>query len=867
MRPESEHNTNEREIKNSPEAKIPQPQASISPTMPPVTERYNATAREPVWQNFWEQKGIFNFNPDSAAPLFTIDTPPPTVSGKLHLGHIFSYSQAEVVSRFMRMDGHNVRYPLGFDDNGLPTERLVEKETGVSAKSVSREEFVRLCQQVSEDFRGSFKELWKSFGLSVDWNLAYSTVSLDTQVQVQDVFRELWKEGVLYRRSAPTLYCPCCSTAIAQAEVEYKDKSTVFYELKFQSADGKDVGIATTRPELLQGCVAVFANPDDSRYTDLHNKSLITPLGDSVPVLIDKRAKIDKGTGLVMCCTYGDETDLAWVREHKLPERNVISLSGEITLPDTVGGGSVVIAQARKTIVAHLRSKEMVLNETPIEHRIGLHERCGLPIEIINTQQYFARIVQNKEKILDLGKQIVWRPGHMYKRFENWVSSLQWDWCISRDRVFGIPIPIADCLDCGTTQLLESKGKAVDPLVLNSGQDVCRCNSCQSTNLSGEKQVLDTWFTSSLTPLLNSAHPANGRLTGELYPSSMRPHAHDIIRTWTTYSIAMASMLNRKPPFKSLMISGHILAQQGEKVSKKTGGGKQEPAALVREHSADALRYAMCGATLGKDAFFDEQEVLNAKRFVTKVFNAGKFVLSKLIDVTDIPAKNDPSLLPLDRWCIEASAEAAEKMRVTLQNYEFSAARKILEEFFWSGFCDYYLEFVKGRTNLKEGHQISPTEIRSAHAGLYYTFLNILKMSAPFVPHLTEEMYHAEAIKLDQGKGVHLLVSTDKGYFRTNEGKESIHISPWPRSEVLDTSILKAGEMIKTIANEVRRHRTTLRIKHSEPIPSIVVSADKQNKELLDGFILDLTSFANTPSFSIVDSTDSIPPDALHIRL
>jgi len=542
-------------------------------------ERYNPFEKEKYWQEFWEKERIYEFNPEQSGHLYTVDTPPPTISGALHLGHIFSYVQAEAVVRFKRMAGYNIRYPMGFDNNGLPTERLVEKENGVRGQDMKLDEFVKSCLEATEKYKKAYEGLWRSVGMSVDWRLEYSTISPEVQKLVQSTFRELHEKELIYKKNAPALYCSECHTSFAQAEKEDKEKEAIFFDLLFKTEDGQDLIISTTRPELLPACSAVFVNPKDDRYKQLIGEKVKTPLGQEVTVLSDDKAEIEKGSGAVMCCTYGDETDIYWAKTYGLQERIILSRDGKMQnvdeLPEMNGQTPAV---ARKMIIESLKKGGFVGKEEKIKHSIGVHERCGTPIEFLPTTQWFVKMLDMKDRLLEAGNKINWHPPYMEKRYEEWVSGLKWDWCISRERFYGIPIPVFNCDKCAEVVIPEENEFPMDPKAHNVEKD---CPHCKTGKLIPESNVLDTWFTSSLTPDINNGNQLNGSLKDTLYPMSMRPQAHDIIRTWTVYSILMGLYRHNEAPWKDLMISGHILVKKGEKISKKTGGGKYSPEELI----------------------------------------------------------------------------------------------------------------------------------------------------------------------------------------------------------------------------------------------------------------------------------------------
>lgn len=815
-------------------------------------EFYNPQEKEVYWQKFWENEEINKFDPESISPPFTIDTPPPTISGALHLGHVFSYTQAEVIARYRRLAGFNVRYPMGFDNNGLPTERLVEKEMNIQGRNMPLAEFVKTCLDVTNLYKGHYEDLWKSLGLSVDWKLEYTSISAETQKLAQTVFKELFEKGAIYKKEATALYCHNCHTSVAQAEVEDKETASVSYDIAFKGDRGNDMVISTTRPELLPACVAVFVNPSDKKYIGIVGGNITSPLGENVPILADDKVSTEKGTGAVMCCTYGDETDVYWVRKHGLQERIILTEDGKLTdlegLPEI---SSKSIEKARNIIVSKLKDLGAIKKEQKISHAVGVHERCGTPIELLPTNQWFVKILDKKEDLLKAGQQVKWYPPYMRKRYEEWVSGLKWDWCISRERFFGVPIPAYACDSCDHISIPGEDAFPVDPKLQT---ETLPCPTCNKGSLIPEKGVLDTWFTSALSPDINNDFPANGKLTGKLYPMSMRPQGHDIIRTWVVYSILMGLYRHQDIPWNELMISGHMLLQKGEKISKKTGGGPLKPEDLIRVHSADAIRYAMYGASLGRDAFYDEQEVKKGRKLTVKIYNAGKLTIGNLQDLATNSIKNEDGLEAVDRWIIARSRITAKQMAKEFERYEYGRARQLFEDFFWNDFCDNYLEIIKGRLRSTAGS--SDVKRTSAQYALYHTYLDALRMISPFMPHIAEEMYHAEF----SSDGT-IISKTDSGFFAKKEGQKSIHLTSWPSNN--ETGLLTEDEsrgldlMLAVIMN-IRKYKTSQHLTMGTPLPPIVLKGNSKQKNLLNPFWDDLTLVTRAEEISFQDENSDV---------
>jgi len=737
-----------------------------------MEKRYDFTQIEKQMQEFWEREQVYRFDKSAAGEVYSIDTPPPTISGSLHIGHLFSYTQAEMIARFRRMQGYNVFYPFGFDDNGLPTERLVEREEKIRANSLPRSEFILKCQTATAKYESEFKEFWKSLGFSVDWATEYQTISPEIRKISQELFLELVKMGKAYTKESPVLWCTECQTSIAQAELDAVDAESKFNYIPF-FVDGKPLEVATTRPELLYACVCLFVNPDDERYRQYVGKSAVVPLYDyEIPILTDEKVSVDKGTGVVMCATFGDSTDAEWFTKHNLPYRKVIGPNGYIAdnVP-FIGGLNVVAAQ--KEIIRLLDERGLLFKSETINHAVGTHERCGKPAEIIPSRQWYIDILSERERFLEAADEINWYPANMKNRYIAWVENLKWDWCISRQRYFGVPFPVWYCKECGRAAFAKPEQLPVNPLETEYN-GICGCG-CK--DFTPESAVFDTWATSSITPQINE------RLGLKLTPMSMRTHAHEIIRTWTFYTIVRSLYHTGGIPWKDLMICGFILAKKGEKISKSKNNNDLDPKYLISAHSADALRYWTAGAKLGTDTFFSPDELSVSKRFMTKLWNASKFAISHL---QDFDLTHTPNLLPVDKWIIERANETTANAAKLLYEYEIGSARHEIDEFFWKDFCDNYIEIVKERLYKPDIHGIQ--ERKSGQYALYYVLLNVMKMYAIYVPHITEYIY--------------------REFFKRYEKETSIHLVHWAKPTGLNADIIGFGERLKVVISEMRKYKS-----------------------------------------------------------
>ncbi|MAR56416.1 MAG: valine--tRNA ligase [Rickettsiales bacterium] len=722
--------------------------------MKDLPQKYDHKDTESRWQQHWVQAGTYHYHGDQPREnSFVIDTPPPTVSGQLHMGHVFSYTQCDFVARYQRMKGKDVFYPMGFDDNGLPTERLVEKATKKRATDFeSREAFIAECEKVSEEARQEFRNLFQSTALSVDWRKEYHTISPEVRALSQESFLDLMEKGEVERRLEPMLWDPVDQTAIAQAEVEDKELPSHFHDIRFDVEGGGDFVIGTTRPELIPACVSIFYHPDDVRYQHLNGKKAITPLfGVKVDILEDDSVEMEKGTGIMMCCTFGDEADIEKWRKHKLPARIVLNKYGKMDLaasdwltqnattealqnkkasnPDKKHPG------ARQIIVELLEESGHLVKSEPITHAVKCAERSGAPLEIIPTQQWFVKVLDKQEALLARSKECTWYPEWMQLRMQQWIEGLSWDWCISRQRYYGVPFPVWYSKrpgEEGKVLLADRNSLPVNPLSdLPAGYT--------ADEVEPDADVMDTWATSSISPQIN----AGSLVPNALYPADLRPQAHEIIRTWAFYTLVKSHLHADTIPWKNLMISGWCLAEDKTKMSKSKGN-VVTPVELIETEGTDAVRYWAATSKLGTDTAFSKDLLKIGKKLVTKLFNATKFAAIHL-EKYDGDA---PVTEALDRWLISRVHHAVSAATAAFEKYEYARALDITNDLFWNDLCDNYLELVKGRVYDEEGANLAGQQ--SAVQTLYLALQTVLKLYAPFVPHVTEELYshiYAEAYR------------------------------------------------------------------------------------------------------------------------
>jgi valyl-tRNA synthetase len=818
-----------------------------------LPQKYDHKEAEKRWQESWEAKGIHHWEEDQPRDnTFVIDTPPPTVSGVLHMGHIFSYTQADFIARYQRMSGKTVFYPMGFDDNGLPTERLVEKVKKIRATDLGREKFIEECESVAEEARRDFRALFQSIALSVDWNQEYHTISEDSRKISQLSLLDLYHKDKAYRKLQPMLWDPVDQTAIAQAEIEDKELPSHFNDIYF-GIEGSDeqIIIGTTRPELIPACVAIFYHPEDERYQHLKDKQAITPLfGVKVPIMEDDTVEPDKGTGIMMCCTFGDEADIDKWQRHDLTTRVVINKYGKLDFSEIEEGLFAEIAPAEdlvklKTSVARTKIIELLdqaglLKESkPITHMVKCAERSGAPLEILLTYQWFVQVLDQKEQLKEKAATSTWHPAWMKTRVDQWIDGLSWDWCISRQRYFGVPFPIWYSKRAG------EEGKILiaspDQLPVNPLVDTPEGYTCDE--VKPEADVMDTWATSSVSPQLsskaiNGAYCLDVERHKKLFPADLRPQAHEIIRTWAFYTIVKAHFHEDSVPWHNLMISGWCLASDKTKMSKSKGN-VVTPIDLIEEKGADAVRFWASTSKLGTDTAFSEDVLKIGKKLVTKLWNATKFAAIHLekLDTAPPAASEDPVITEtLDQWVLTRLHRAITKSTEEFEKYEYSNARAAIEDFFWNDFCDNYLELVKKRVYDEASE--NPTGQMSAVHTIYHCLNGILKLFAPFVPHVTEELY---------------------SYLFTHEYEQqgSLHArGTWPNASdyPLNETAEQSGIAGVAVLEAIRKLKSEKSLSIKYPID--VISITKGEEAILSLVGEDLKGAANAASLAFSSDAD-----------
>ena len=706
-----------------------------------MDKKYDHSIAEQEAHTLWQQEKVYKAE-NNPGKSFTIDTPPPTASGTLHIGHVFSYTQTDILARYKRMNGFSVVYPFGVDGNGRATEKYVEKKREIRKHTMPRSEFVKICLEETELMGQSFKNLWTNLGFSIDWDLFYSTISPRVQEIAQESFIELFKKGYIYRKADPALYCPTCRTSVAQAELDDAQIESVFNDIVFKDNKGNEFIVGTTRPEMLPACVALLYNPEDKRYTHLKDTAVSVPVfGFEVPVIVDEAVAIDKGTGLVMCCTFGDKTDVAWYKKYNLPYKRIMDHGGKFLESTGILAG-LNVKDARAKIIQELTAQNLLRGQKPIVHSVNVDERCKKEIEFVVLSQWFIRILDFKKEFLELADRIQWSPSFMKSRYIDWVQNLNWDWCISRQLFYGIPFPAWHCEDCGHIILADLKDLPIDP---QESPYKGHCPACKGTRIKPDTDIMDTWNTSSLTPYIvydlvsknQHGHVFQDGNSKKFLPMSMRPQAHDIIRTWAFYTIVKAWMHDKELPWESIVISGHVLSDTGGKISKSKGGADTTPEGLLKRFPADAIRFWTSSGALGQDIAFSESQIQIGQKLIVKLWNAFRFVSEHMqrCNQNAVPA----DLGAINEWILQRSTESFTSYQHYLEKNEFSLALDAIERFFWSDFCDNYLEIIKDQLFNPDRYTVG--QVCATQWTLYSVGLRILQMYAPYLPHVTETLY------------------------------------------------------------------------------------------------------------------------------
>ena len=792
--------------------------------------QYDSASIEKRWQDMWRDDAVYRFDPQSEKPVYSIDNPPRYTSGPLHLGHATGYSLIDFAARFRRMNGYNVFFPLCFDVNGTPIEVKVEKKHKITKLDTDRKEYRRLCEEYANGFIAQMTKDFEMLGESMDPSIYYQTDAPYYRRITQLSFVNLFNRGLVYKANFPVNWCPGCMTALADAEVEYRDNVNKLNYIKFQ-IDGEDghVMIATTRPELLCTCKAVAVHPDDKEKAHLVGKDLITPLyGRKVKVIADPKVQLDYGTGTVMICTIGDKDDLEWVMKYHFEMEKGIDEMGRMTELSGKYAGMPVL-EAREAAIEDLRAAGILVKQEDNPQQVSICWRCHTPIEFLQVPQWFLKTTDFKEQILKRADEINWFPEFMKVRLQDWTNSLEWDWVLSRQRVFATPIPVWECEECGKAVCATAEQCYVDPVY--DAPPVEKCPCCGG-RLIGCPDVFDTWMDSSGSSLYNTYWGRDEEMHKKLFPMSMRPQSHDIIRTWAFYSILRAEQIDESIPWKDIMIHGFIMAPDGTPMHSSIGN-VIDPIPILQNYGADALRYYAASCSLGIDHAFREKDVIRGRKLCNKVFNLGQFV-SRFFK--DVPAQCD-DLRVSDRWIISRFTRTLETVSESFMQYQFDKAMKEVESFIWHDFADNYVEMVKARSD------------DAVRYTLYNVFLGAIKMLAPFMPHVTEDVFQE--------------------HFKAIDGTRSIHLTAWPAPMFVDEEAERSGEVLRDVLAEIRAWKGEKKIPLNAELAMIeLVGADAAVLESAKADIQETTKareIAIEPEATLTEEIVGIKP--VHAKL
>ncbi len=788
---------------------------------------YNPIEHESRWQEVWDNTDIYKFNSlDSDRPTYSIDSPPPYPSGEFHMGNALNWCYFDFVARFKRMQGFNTHFPQGWDCHGLPTEVRAETTYKIKKKDLPVSKFTEICIKLTKDYIKKMKKSMKILGFSIDWSLEYTTMDPEYLYATQLSFIQLYKDGWVYLGEHPVNWCPRCETAIAEAEVEYVERESSILYIKFGTDEG-DIIIATTRPELLGACVAIAVNPSDQRYSKNVGKKAKIPIYErEVQILADKDVDKEFGTGVVMICTFGDKTDVRWQNRHNLPIIKIMGEDGKLT--EQAGKYSNLdVKECRSTIIEDLKSNNSIDRIEELSQSIGTCWRCHTPVEIISRDQWFMKTRKMLDEVLSWSNKINWIPSFAKNRMIDWAKSLDWDWVISRQRIFATPFPVWYCKNCRETILAEESWLPVDPRF--EPPKITKCPKCNKSEFIGEDSVMDTWMDSSITCAFHAGWPSNIDSFNRLFPADLQPNGYDIIRTWDYYLMVKHLALFKKAPYKNVLVNGMVRGADG-RMMHKSYGNYVEASEAVKKYGADSLRqWAAGGAATGYDLPFNWDDVEYGKKFLTKLWNASRFVEMHIQDYEE----TNVTLELLDRWILSKLNRLINEVTKYYETFQFNRALDSVRNFTWHIFCDQYIESIKYRLYSNEDEESKA----SARYVLYNLVSNIIKLLAPICPHISESIFI-------------LILKKDDS--------ESVHKSKWPsvKKELIDEATEKDGDLIQAIISEIRRIKSEKRISLRKPLQEVVINANRELSNTIRRNAKVIEETCHIESFQIKPKTD-----------
>jgi len=763
-----------------------------------LPRRMDFLQMEEKWQRHWEEEGIHRYDwDDDTKPVYSIDTPPPYPSGDFHMGNFLNWTYFDVRARYMRMRGYNVLFPQGWDCHGLPTEVRVEKAKGIRKSDVPPDVFRRMCEEWIEQYIDVMKTAVIRMGCSVDWTTEYRTMEPEYMRKIQLSFLLLYEKDMIYKGEHPINWCPRCETAIADAEVEHETKRGRIYTIPFYTGDG-EVLIATTRPVYLPACVALGVHPADERYSHLiGGKARVPVFGQEVPIIANDEVDPTFGTGAMMICTYGDKADVVAVARFNLPVVKLIDGRG-ILQPVADKYAGMPIAEGQEALVEDMREAGLIREEHELDQEVGLCWRCDTPIEVVTARQWFMRTISLTDKVVETAKRITWYPDWMRQRLIDWATGLDWDWVLSRQRVFATPVPAWYCKSCGRIRLARPEELPVDPKV-TAIDDVCECGG---TEFVPDTDVMDTWFDSSLTCAIHAGWPDKPNWRRQ-FPASVHPSGQDIIRTWAYYLMVRHLALFDETAYDSVLINGMVLGGDGRKMSKSLGNYVSTPEVFPK-YGADAPRqWAAAGGSTGTDIPFRWEDVEYGWRFMRKLWNACRFTGMRLQDY-DPGEGVEPRLL--DRWIVSKLQRTVKKATEAMESCDFMNATETTRNFIWHIFCDHYLEAAKTRLYGDGDGK------KAAQQTLLYTVERMIKLMAPITPHITEEIWRT-----------------------MYDPDASIHVSAWPGYDesMVDEDAEKTGDVIIAAIGDIRREKNRMGVSLNASMKSVRLYAPDEYAEAL----------------------------------